>query len=245
MAVLPIFATLSNFADVDFGIEIGGECLVVVTCIAVDDVEVLNLVEMVLGGIGGVDAAHARVEATTEDGAQAGLLESLLVGPLPRVLEVGLVFRLIVGGVEIVASAGEACLHDGEVLIGEGEVDYQQGFVVAEERFELFHIVGVYLCRLDVERVAGLMDGLHDVVALLLGAAGNHHLGENVGILCDFKRCYGGHATGAYHQYSAHFFMMDLMVIHILIYHNSVVKKKIRFVGMIDGRDTAKKYMRS
>ena len=118
LSILIIESLLRDLADVDFRIEVGGEGLVMVAGIAVDDVQVVYLVEMVLGGIGRVDARNARVEATAEDSRQAGLLEAVLVGPLPGVFEVCLVFRLIVGGVQIAASAGQACVHDGQVLIG-------------------------------------------------------------------------------------------------------------------------------
>ena len=142
----------------------------VVAGVAVYDVEILYLVEVVLGGIGGVDAAHARVESAAQYGGQSGLLETLLIGPLPAVLEVSLVFRLIVGCVQIVAAACQAGLHDSEVLIGQGQVHHQFGLVVVEERFELLHVVGVNLCGLDIHVVAFGMDGFYDLVAFLLAA---------------------------------------------------------------------------
>ena len=63
----------------------------VVAGVTIDDVEVLNLVEVVLGGISGVNTGDPRVEAATKDGRQSGLLEALLVSPLPAVFEVSLV----------------------------------------------------------------------------------------------------------------------------------------------------------
>ena len=116
-----------------------------------------------------------------------------------------LVLWLIIGRIEIVASACQTGLHDGEVLIGQGEIDDQFGLIVAEERLQLLHIVGVHLCGLDVHRVAFSVDGLHQLVALLLAAACNHKLGENVCVLHYFKRSYCCDATGANHKYFAHF----------------------------------------
>ena len=204
LAVFIVESLLGDFSDIDFGIEVGGKSLVVVAGVAVNDVEGVNLVEVVLGSIGRIDAAHARVEATSEDGAQSGLLEALFVGPLPGILEMRLVARLIVGGVEIVASASQAGLHDCEVLVRQSQVDYQFGLVFSEEFFQLFHIIGIHLCRLDVERITCLVYISHDFVALCLSSAGNHEFGEHVGILRDFECCHGGHATGANHQYFAH-----------------------------------------
>ncbi len=78
---LPVFPFLGDFADIDFRIEIGGEGFAVVAGVAVHDVEVTHLGEMVLGGVsheyGGDSGAAA------EDGRQAGLFEAIAVGPLP------------------------------------------------------------------------------------------------------------------------------------------------------------------
>ena len=90
----------------------------VVTGIAVDDVQILHLLKVVLGGVGREDARHARVEATAEDGRQTSLAEAVAVGPLPRVLEVSLVLRLIVGRVQIRAAAGQTGIHNRQILIG-------------------------------------------------------------------------------------------------------------------------------
>ncbi len=204
LAILVVESFLCDLADIDLGVEVGGESLMVVAGIAVDDVERVDLIEMVLGSIGGIDAAHARVEPASQDGAETGLFEPLLVGPLPRILEVGLVAWLIVGGVEVVASAGQTSLHDGEVLIGQCQVDDQLGLIIVQELFELLHIVGIHLCCLDIECVSSLMDVGHDLIAFRLGAAGNHEISKHVGILCDFECRYGSDATGANHQYFAH-----------------------------------------
>ena len=82
-AVFVVQAFLGYLAYVDFRVEVGCECLVMVSCIAVHDVEIVHLVEMVLGCICGINAAHAWVKAAAEDGAKAGLLETLLICPLP------------------------------------------------------------------------------------------------------------------------------------------------------------------
>ena len=42
-AVLPVASVLSDFPDVDFGVEVGGKSFSVVSGIAVDDVEIFHL----------------------------------------------------------------------------------------------------------------------------------------------------------------------------------------------------------
>ena len=150
-AVFPIEALLGDLADVDLGVEVGGEGLVVVAGVAVDDVEILYFLEVMLGGIGRIDRGDTRIETTAEDGCQASLLEAFTVGPLPGVLEMGLILGLVVGSIEIAASAGQTSLHDGEVLIRQGEVDDQLGLEVVEQSLELLHVVGIDLSRLDIK----------------------------------------------------------------------------------------------
>ena len=76
---------------------------------------------------------------------QARLLEALLVGPLPLVLELGDVARLVVGGVEVVHAGLEAGVHQRQVLVGQGDVDQQVGLDALEQRDRLGDVVGVDL----------------------------------------------------------------------------------------------------
>ena len=199
LTVLVVEALLGNLADVDLRVEVRGEGVVVVTGVAVHDVQVVDLVEVMLGGVGRIDATDARVEATAEDGGQACLLEAVLVGPLPGILEVCLVLRLVVRRVEIVTAACQTGVHDGQVLIGQGEVDHELRLVVREERLQLLHIVGIHLSGLDVHVVAGLVDVGYNLVAFCFAAAGDHKVGKHVCILSDLECCYRSDATGANH----------------------------------------------
>lgn len=117
-SVFPVEAFLGDLANIYLGVEICGKGLVMVSGIAIDDVQVLDFVEVMLGGIGRINARHAWVETATEDGRESGLLEALLVGPLPGIFEVGFVLGLIVGRVEIRATALQAGFHDGQILVG-------------------------------------------------------------------------------------------------------------------------------
>ena len=193
LAVFPVKAFLCDFANVDFGVEIRGESLVVVAGVAVHDVEVLDFIEMMLGGIGSVDARYARVEAAAENSGEAGLFEAFLVCPLPGILKVCLVLRLVVGRVEVGAPALQAGFHDCEVLVGEGEVHHEVGLELIEKRAEFFHVVSVHARRLDV----GAADGVADGVALRLRAAGNHYFRKHIAVLRHFVRGHRGHAAGA------------------------------------------------
>ena len=163
----------------------------VVARVAVHYVEILNFVEVVLRSIGRIDAGNARVEAATEDGRQAGLLKALLVGPLPAVFEVRLVDGLIVGRIQVVDAAGKARLHNGQVLVGQGQVHNDVGPELLEQGRQLLDAVGV-----DLRGLYGrIADGLHDGVTLRLGTAGNHDVREHVSVLRHFVCGNRGYAS--------------------------------------------------
>ena len=199
LAVLVIAALLGHLADVDLGIEVRGEGHAVVAGIAVHDVEVVDLVEVVLGGISREDGRDTRVETAAEDGREAGGLEAVLIGPLPRVLEVRLVARLVVGRVEVVAAAFEAGVHDREVLIRQGHVHDDIGFEGAEKLAQLRNIVGIDLGGLH----AVAADGCGDGVAFGLGPARKHHIRKD-GIGRDLLRHDRTDASGSDNKRSTH-----------------------------------------
>ena len=63
VAVLPVGAGRGNLAQVDLGIEVGGERVAVVAAVAVQNVDGVDLVEQVLLGIGAVGLRHAGSKA--------------------------------------------------------------------------------------------------------------------------------------------------------------------------------------
>ena len=58
-----------------------------VAAVAVQDINGVDLVKVMLQGIGGENAGDARIKTGTQNGGQAGILELLLVSPLPAVIE--------------------------------------------------------------------------------------------------------------------------------------------------------------
>ena len=82
-AILIPESLLGNLADIDFWVEVGCESLVMVSGVAIHDVEHLNLIEVMLGSISGEDARYTWVETAAEDSAETSLFELILVCPLP------------------------------------------------------------------------------------------------------------------------------------------------------------------
>ncbi len=154
---------------------------------------------MVLRGIGGEDGRDARIEAAAEDRRESRSLEAVLIGPLPRILEMRLVLRLVVGRVEVVATAFEAGIHDRQVLIGQRHVDHDVGFECPEQLAELGHAVGIDLGGLHPIAADGCSDG----IAFGFGAARQHHVGED-GVGGDLLRNDRAYASGTDNKRSTH-----------------------------------------
>lgn len=144
-AVFPESAALCHLADVDLRVEVGGKGLAVAAVVAVDDVYGMNLVEEVLLGICAVNAYHSGIKAAAEHRHDAALAEAVLVGPLPCIAEPGLVLGLIVGRVQVVHPGGQAGIHDGQVLVGQGHVHHHMGPLLFDEPDDQGRVVRIDL----------------------------------------------------------------------------------------------------
>ena len=222
LAVLHVAAGGRDLAQVDLGVEVGGKGVAVVTAVAVQNVDRVNGIEFMLGSVGAVGLGHTRVKAAAQQGGQAGVLKLFLVGPLPAVVKVGGeagllaallidgapfrvigVFRLVVGGVHVVDAAGKAGVHDGEVLIRQGNVHDEVGFIAVDEVTQLLHIVGIDLGGGDFGFGFGGQLGSQRV-ALGLRAAGNAQFGENIADLAALGDGDACHAAAADNKNFAH-----------------------------------------
>ena len=222
VAVLPVAAGGGHLAQIDLGVEVGGEGVAVVTAVAVQNVDGVNGIKLVLFGVGAVCLGHTRVKAAAQQGSQTGFLELFGVGPLPAVIKVGRetsllaalfvdgtplrvvgVLRLIVGGVHVVDAAGKAGVHNGQILIRQGDVHHEVGLVSLDQGDDLFHLVCVHLCGGDLGSGGGSQLG-SQLIALCLGTAGDADLGEHLGHLATLMDGNGGNAAAADDQNFAH-----------------------------------------
>ena len=210
LAILVVATLLRHLADVDLGVEVRSEGHTVISGVAIDDIEVVDLVKVVLGGIGREDSRHTRIETATEDCRQTGLLEAILVSPLPRILELGLILRLVVGRIEVVATTLEAGIHDRQVLIRKGNIHHNIGLKGAEQLAQFGHAVGIDLGGLHA---VATNHGSHSI-ALRLGSAGQHHIRKD-GIGRNFLRHYRADTAGTDNQSSTHSFSSILIVYNL------------------------------
>ena len=204
LAVFPIQSLLSNLSDIDFGVEVSGESLVVVTRVAVDDIEILNFLEVMLCSISSVDTCHTRVETAAEDSSKAGFFETFAISPLPAIFEVRLVARFVVSSVEIVDATFQTSVHDSQVLIRQRHVNNDVGTMLFEEFNQLRHAIGVDSVGGDVRSANSLSHG----VAFAFGARSDDDLFKHVGILGTLVSHNGSYTSTTDNQYFTHFFLV-------------------------------------
>ncbi len=183
-----------------------------VAAVAVEDVERLDRVEVVLLRIGREDLRHAGVESASENRREARLLEPLAIGPLPRVLEMRLFRRLVVRRVEIGGPSREAGVHDREILVGKRDVHHEVGFVVPHEGRQARHVHRVDLRRRDARRRAAAFTGGLHVLAPLLRPRRDQQIREHVRIPAHLGGRDGRDAARADQEDFRHGFLFPFLV---------------------------------
>ena len=123
-----------------------------------------------------------------------------MVCPLPAVLILSLVERLVVCRVEVVDACLETRLHDGEILVGECYVDADIWAEALEELHKLLYVVRIHLCGLDLDVLYLCCDS----VTLRLSAARQHNVSKGLSILSHLVSYYGAYATSSDDDHSCH-----------------------------------------
>ena len=139
----------SHFADVYFRIKVGGEGVAVIAAIHVYNIQFPDFIEMMFGQPGCEHIGCTGIESGPQQGHQPGLAELFLVRPLPFIFEFGRVPGLIVGGIQIVHAALQTGVHDGQVLIGQRDVDHQVRLFGGYQCRQFGDVVRIHLCCFD------------------------------------------------------------------------------------------------
>ena len=101
LAIFPMTSGRGHFADVDLWVKIGRKGLSMVAAIAIQDIKLAHGFELMLAQPHGENRGDTRVKTAAKQGHQACLLETLLIVPLPFILEFRLILWLVIGSVEI------------------------------------------------------------------------------------------------------------------------------------------------
>ena len=186
-----------------------------IAAVAVQNIDRVDGIEFVLARICAVRLRYAGIKAAAEQRSQTGFLKFLAVRPLPRIIEVSgktsllaafliggapdgivRVFRLIVGGIEIIYATRKAGVHDGKILVRQRDIHDE----IRLERFDqvdhFLRMVGIDLGGSDAG-FGGRRKLGGQTVALLLGAAGDAQIGEYIAYLTAFVNRDGRNAAAA------------------------------------------------
>ncbi len=200
LAVLPAPHLSGEFAEIDLGIEVGGEILAVGTGVDVEDIDRVNAVEILLLRQCRIGIDHTRVEAHAKDGGDVLLLAFLEVFPLvvavPGRCFTDLARLFVDGGVEVRHAGIDAGTQHRHVEERGADVDDDLRSGFADQRLGRFDIQGVQREGLDIgglfEAALGL-DAVDDGLAfgdvarrdsnttefvVVLRALVGHHLGD-------------------------------------------------------------------
>ena len=144
LAVLPAPDLASEFTEIDFRIEIGGEVLAVRTGVDVEDVDRLDAVEVLLLRQCSVGIDHAWIETDAEDGSHAFFLAFGQVLPLvvtvPRRRFANLARLFVDSGVEVGGAGLDAGAQHRHIEEGRTHVDDDLRFGFADQCFGCFNI---------------------------------------------------------------------------------------------------------
>ena len=153
-----------------------------VTAVAVQNVDIIDFVEVVLLGISTKYASYAGVKAAAQQSRDASLFETFPISPLPLVLKLCRIFRLIVRSVHIIRFGGKTSVHNGQILIGKCHIDHNVRLFLFNQSDQLVYIIGIHLCRGDLGSRLVLQFFL-ELVTLGLGTAGNADLCKHFAVL--------------------------------------------------------------
>ena len=122
VTVFPVRALCRNLPDVDFRIEIGGKRISVVTAVAVQNINIIDFVEFMFQGIGAEHPCYSRVKSTAQKRRNACFFKAFSICPLPAVLKLCRIFRLIVCSINVMGFGSQAGIHDSQILIRKSQI---------------------------------------------------------------------------------------------------------------------------
>ncbi len=112
VTIFPIAAFCRNFADINFGIKVSRKRIAVIAGIAVQNINIVNFIKLMLESIGRKNAGDAGIKSTAQKSGNSGIFKFFAVGPLPAVFEFCGILGFIVCSIHIVCFSGKTSVHN-------------------------------------------------------------------------------------------------------------------------------------
>ena len=183
LAIENIAALCRNFPNVDFRIEVGCERITMVTAVAVQNINFMDFIEIMLLCIGTEYTRYAWVETAAQQGCNASLFKAFPICPLPLVFKLCRVFRLIVCGVHIVYLGCKASIHNGQILIRQRHIDDNIRLFLFNQGNQFVNLVCIHLCGGDNGLCTLCFYSFLQGITLRLGTAGNADFCKDFAVL--------------------------------------------------------------
>ena len=136
VTILPVRTVCGHFPQIDLRVKVGGKRIAMISSVAVQNIDRLDLIKIMFQCIGCKDTGDTRIKAASEKCRDACFFKFFLISPLPGIVKIcgksGLfaaflvnftplfivgIFRLIIGGINIIHLACQTRIHDRQILV--------------------------------------------------------------------------------------------------------------------------------
>ena len=166
LAVLDITALCRYLTDIYLGVEVSSERITVIAAVAVEDIDVVYLIKVMLLCIGAEHTRYTGVKSASEKRCDARLFKLFPIRPLILVFKLGCIGVLVVCRIDIVCLCFKTSVHYCKILIRKRNIYYNIGLFLVYKCDEFGNIVCVNLCSCYLCLCALFLDLLFQRVAL-------------------------------------------------------------------------------
>ena len=150
VSIFPVRTVCRHLPDIDLRVKISCKRIAVVAAVAVQNVDVVDLVKLMFQRIRRKYAGYTRIKAASQQCGNARLFKFLTVCPLPFILKFCRVLRLIVRSIDIMGLRRQAGIHDRQILVRKRQVQHHIRVKFLNQGNQLIHVVCIHLRSLNL-----------------------------------------------------------------------------------------------
>ena len=173
VTVLPVRTIGRYFTKVDLRIEVGCKWISVVSAIAVQDINGVDLVKIMFQRICGKYAGYPRIESASKKCGNSCVFEFFTICPLPGIIKICSksslfapffidgsplriirIFRFVISGIDIIYLTLQAGIHNRQILIRQCHIQNRIRLIRPDQCYQFFYLIRIHLCRCDL-RICG------------------------------------------------------------------------------------------
>ena len=146
VSVFPVRSFCRNFTDIDLRIEVCCKRISMISAIAVQNINIVDLIKIMFQSICREYPCHSRIKSTSQQRCNSCFFVFFTVCPLPFVLKFCSIFRFIICSIYIINSCGKTCIHNCKILIWKRQIQYHIRFFFFDQSNQFFCVVSIHLC---------------------------------------------------------------------------------------------------